>query len=137
MDDNYKNRRLIPVPENQKDFIRTTCQRDFIWWEEAHGIWKMMMNIACGINERFLPCGNEYDFDTTLHLFRTQGNVVDGDKLHDSHKVFGYMQDSLNCLLGEVLQKEYYELAENIKSMMLVLEDIIRHKSHVSDGKSA
>lgn len=125
---NYKNRRLILVPDKQKEFIRATCQRDFVWWEEAHEIWKMMMNVACGIDERFLPNDKDYDFDTTLHLFRAQGNVVYKDAIYDSFKVFGYMQDSLNCLLGETIQKEYYELSENIKSIMCVMEDIEKHE---------
>lgn len=108
--------RLVDVPDNQKKFVKDSCQRDFVWDEQAHYLWLWAMEIACGIDKRFLSSfSDQQNFHDELHLFRTMGNTEQGN---NSEKLFGYMQDSLNILLYEVIQKEYYELASNIKNIM-------------------
>ena len=109
-------RKLVKVPYHQQRFIQTECLDDFEWDEYAHNIWGMIMRVACGIDERFLPNYKDYDFDTELHLFRTCGD--------DEKNRFNLMQDSLNCLLYECTENEYYELCANIAQVMMVMDEI-------------
>lgn len=122
MGDFYSKLRLVRVPNEQQRFVRDTCQADFVWDSQTRDLWLWAMNIACGEDNRFLPpFGDQQDFHDELWLFLTMGNTEAGN---DSEKMYGYIQDSLNCLLGECLQKEYYELASNLSAIMESMEFI-------------
>lgn len=116
----------MKVPDNQKEYIKRSCRRDFIWDEETHDLWLWAMDIVCGFDKRFIPpFGDHLNFHDELHLFRTMGNTGRG---YDSERMFGYMQDSLNMLLYEVTQKEYYELASNITKILKAMSIVEKYE---------
>lgn len=138
---------LVEVPEEEQQFIKDTCQDDFDWDdeederdrtdEETRHWWLEIMEIVCGKDKRYLPCYSDNDFYRSMVSFITSSKTSKGN---DSGKMFGYIQDSLNCLLGEVIEKGYYHLAENIGNVMTTLEIIARKYGKedipVIDGKA-
>lgn len=108
------NRELIPVPEEQKNFIRETCKDCFKRTEELHSLWEMAMNVACGIDERFLPTGAEYDFDTEFLQYITLGDREKDDVQR--------MLDILDMLRWNTTRRGYYEATANIKQVIDVIE---------------
>lgn len=118
-------RKFVNVPFEQVEYIKTNCSIDFRFNEQAHDMWLWLMKLACGDDFRYLPNDKDYDFDSDFHLFRTASK--------EKEKLFGYMQDSLNVLLYEVTQREYYELAVNISNIMSSMEEIGSYEIQESD----